>query len=60
MPPPQKDVKKASGPATGKRTPADEGIAFFEGDISKGEKDIRVWELKLEPDGSAGKQGAVS
>lgn len=42
------------------RTPADEGISFFEGDAGKEDGDIQVWELTLEPDGSTTKEKSVS
>ncbi|KAI0046033.1 glycoside hydrolase family 133 protein [Auriscalpium vulgare] len=47
----------ASSPNTAKtpRTPADEGIAFFESDIGSSEGPVRVYELPLEPDGGPSK-----
>ena len=41
-------------------TPADEGIAFFEGAVSRSEGPIQVWQLDLEPDGSPTKDKSVS
>jgi glycogen debranching enzyme len=41
------------------KTPADEGIAFFESAIRHGEAPIRVYELPLEPDGGASKSREV-
>ncbi|TFY77346.1 hypothetical protein EWM64_g6668 [Hericium alpestre] len=40
------------------KTPADEGIEFFESDIKKGEPPIRVYELPLEADGGPSKDRA--
>lgn len=42
------------------QTPADEGIAFFEGAAVEGEKPIQVWELKLEADGAPAYAARVS
>lgn len=42
------------------RTPADEGIMFFESPVSGTQEPIRVYELKLEPDGGPSKDKAVS
>jgi glycogen debranching enzyme len=41
------------------KTPADEGIAFFESSLP-GEEPIRVYELQLDPDGGPSKDRAVS
>lgn len=49
---------KESGGRT-PRTPADEGIAFFEGAVGKAEGPIQVWQLDLEPDGSPTQQKSV-
>jgi len=37
------------------KTPADEGIDFFQGDVLPGELPIRVYELRLDPDGGPSK-----
>lgn len=42
------------------RTPADEGLRFFESPASGTEDPIRVYDLKLEPDGGPSKDRAVS
>lgn len=53
--------KAPRGPKSAKvKTPADEGIEFFEGELHKGDADIRVFELKLAEDGGPTKEGAVS
>lgn len=41
------------------RTPADEGIAFFESEFKKGEPPVRVYELALDADGGPSKEVAV-
>ena len=41
------------------KTPADEGIDFFESSIRHGETPIRVYELPLEPDGGPSKSREV-
>jgi len=48
-------------PTTAKtpRTPADEGVAFFESELEEGETPIRVYELPLEADGGPGKNREV-
>ncbi|KAI0033651.1 glycoside hydrolase family 13 protein [Vararia minispora EC-137] len=50
-------ISAGSSPSTAHtpRTPADEGIAFFESELKPGESPIRVWELTLEPDGGPSK-----
>jgi len=64
IPPPPVSTSKSSsaaGPKSAKvKTPADEGIDFFEGEVQKGDGDIRVFELKLAEDGGPTKEGAVS
>ncbi len=45
--------------ATAPKTPADEGIDFFEQGIKHGEEPIRVYELQLDPDGGPTKERAV-
>ncbi|GJJ11364.1 hypothetical protein Clacol_005596 [Clathrus columnatus] len=40
------------------RTPADEGLRFFQSPVSDSEEPIRVYELKLEPDGGPSKDKA--
>lgn len=42
------------------KTPADEGIDFFESALVAGEAPIRVYELKLDPDGGPSKDRSVS
>ena len=49
---------QAAAPKTPK-TPADEGIDFFESAFSQGEQPIRVYELLLDPDGGPNKDRAV-
>jgi glycogen debranching enzyme len=46
-------------PATPK-TPADEGKDFFSSERSVGEQPIRVYELRLDPDGGPNKQRSAS
>ena len=41
------------------KTPADEGIDFFEAGVSRGEAPIRVYELRLDPDGGPTKELSV-
>ena len=41
------------------KTPADEGIEFFESVTAKGDQPIRVYELRLDPDGGPNKDRAV-
>lgn len=41
------------------KTPADDGIDFFESAIRHGEPPVRVYELPLEPDGGPGKSREV-
>jgi glycogen debranching enzyme len=41
------------------KTPADEGIDFFEGAIAPGETPISVYELRLDPDGGPSKELSV-
>ena len=41
------------------KTPADEGIDFFESAIIPGEQPIRVYELKLSPEGGPEKNTSV-
>lgn len=41
------------------KTPADDGIDFFESAIRHGEAPIRVYELPLEPDGGPSKSREV-
>ena len=42
------------------RTPADEGKEFFLSERSEGEQPIRVFELRLDPDGGPSKQRSAS
>jgi glycogen debranching enzyme len=42
------------------KTPADEGIEFFQSDLKQSEKPIRVYELRLDPDGGPSKETSVS
>jgi glycogen debranching enzyme len=41
------------------KTPADEGIDFFEAEITEGEAPIRVYELGLDPNGGPSKRLTV-
>lgn len=41
------------------KTPADEGIEFFQSQPTPGEPPIRVYELRLDPDGGPNKSGSV-
>lgn len=41
------------------KTPADEGINFFQAEVSPGEEPIRVYELRLDPDGGPSKELSV-
>lgn len=41
------------------KTPADEGIDFFEAGVTEGEAPIRVYELRLDPDGGPSKELSV-
>lgn len=53
---------KSAEPRTPKtpKTPADEGLDFFESAFKQGEPPIRVYELRLDPDGGPNKDRAVS
>lgn len=42
------------------KTPADDGLDFFESAIGAGEAPIQVYELKLDPDGGPNKDRSVS
>jgi len=42
------------------KTPADEGIEFFQSPIKQGETPIRVYELPLDPDGGPNHDRSVS
>lgn len=59
--PPKLDpsAPQESGGVTPK-TPADEGIDFFQGSIAPGEAPINVYELRLDPDGGPSKELSVS
>ena len=61
-PPPTVEIPTLQGshsePAIPK-TPADEGIAFFESSRLPGEEPVRVFELQLDPDGGPSKDKAV-
>lgn len=41
------------------KTPADEGIDFFQAEAAEGEAPIRVYELRLDPDGGPNKELSV-
>ncbi len=41
------------------KTPADEGIEFFQTEVALGEAPICVYELRLEPDGGPSKELSV-
>ncbi len=41
------------------KTPADEGIEFFQGEVNPGETPIQVYELALDPDGGPSKALSV-
>jgi glycogen debranching enzyme len=58
VPPHQSNGPDSLPPATPK-TPADEGIEFFQSPIGKGEAAIQVYELNLEPDGGPDKDRSV-
>ena len=53
--------EKSAGPRTPKtpKTPADEGLDFFESAFKEGEPAIRVYELRLDPDGGPAKDKSV-
>lgn len=62
LPPQASSTPKATDHEAGgrtPRTPADEGIAFFEGAVGRTEGPIQVWQLDLEPDGSPTKEKSV-
>ena len=48
-----------SGDAKTPKTPADEGLEFFESAVGKGEAAIKVYELRLDPDGGPNKDRSV-
>ena len=52
---------KSAEPRTPKtpKTPADEGLDFFESAFKEGEPAIRVYELRLDPDGGPNKDKSV-
>lgn len=41
------------------KTPADEGVEFFQSEVHPGESPIRVYELRLDPDGGPSKDLSV-
>ena len=41
------------------KTPADEGVEFFQSEIHPGESPIRVYDLRLDPDGGPSKDLSV-
>ena len=41
------------------KTPADEGIEFFQSELHPGESPIRVYDLRLDPDGGPSKELSV-
>jgi glycogen debranching enzyme len=41
------------------KTPADEGVDFFQSEVHPGESPIRVYELRLDPDGGPSKELSV-
>ena len=55
---PPYDTILSNGPKTPK-TPADEGLEFFESAVVPGDAPIRVYELKLSPDGGPSKDKSV-
>lgn len=55
---PKEGFEPSNGAKTPK-TPADEGIEFFEAASVPGERPIQVYELKLEPDGGPSKEKSV-
>jgi glycogen debranching enzyme len=50
---------ESTAPTTPK-TPADEGLEFFESPFSHGQAPIRVYELRLDPDGGPNKDRSAS
>ena len=42
------------------KTPADEGIDFFQSAVKQGESPIDVYELRLDPDGGPNRERSVS
>ncbi|KAJ3567348.1 hypothetical protein NP233_g6419 [Leucocoprinus birnbaumii] len=54
IPPPQLDPHSSIAPTTPK-TPADEGLDFFASAPTPGEGPLRVYELRLDPDGGPNK-----
>jgi len=59
IPPLQSSDSAPKTPLKTPKTPADEGIAFFESLILPGEGPVRVFELQLDPDGGPSKDKAV-
>ena len=53
--------QNSASPRTPKtpKTPADEGLDFFESAFKEGEPAIRVYELRLDPDGGPNKDKSV-
>jgi glycogen debranching enzyme len=47
-------------PTTPLKTPADEGIEFFQSQVTPGESPLRVYELRLDVDGGPHKDRSVS
>ena len=54
-------TQNSASPRTPKtsKTPADEGLDFFESAFKEGEPAIRVYELRLDPDGGPNKDKSV-
>ena len=53
------DSSSSSPTSTGLKTPADEGIEFFQSPSNPGEAAIRVYELRLDIDGGPHKDRSV-
>jgi len=49
----------SAGLPTSPKTPADEGIQFFESSPKPGDSPIRVYDLRLDPDGGPNRERRV-
>ncbi|KII87207.1 glycoside hydrolase family 13 protein [Plicaturopsis crispa FD-325 SS-3] len=52
---PKSRPSESQSPVTPLKTPADEGIEFFQSPVAQGDTPIRVYELPLDPDGGPNK-----
>jgi glycogen debranching enzyme len=56
---PKPDFSQSKSPAATPKTPADEGIEFFQSALQPGDSPIRVYDLRLDSDGGPNKDASV-